>query len=68
MKWVSVVITIIAALCISLKLTDVLICYFIFLAGHFIMTILMFKIREWSLLTMNLVWVLIDLLGIFTWW
>lgn len=68
MKWISVLLTVVAALSISLKLTDVLICYFIFLAGHGIMVGVMLKNRDWSLLTMNLVWLSIDLLGIFTWW
>ena len=37
-KWLSVIITIIAALTISLRVTDIIISYYIFLVGHLIMT------------------------------
>ena len=67
LKWVSVVITIIAALTISLRFTDILISYIIFLFGHVIMFIVMFKDKDWSLFTMNVVWVIIDIIGIIMW-
>jgi hypothetical protein len=67
LKWVSVVITIIAALTISLRVTDILISYIIFLVGHVIMFIVMFKDKDWSLFTMNVVWVIIDIIGIIMW-
>lgn len=67
LKWVSVVITIIAALTISLRVTDILISYIIFLFGHVIMFIVMFKDKDWSLFTMNVVWVIIDIIGIIMW-
>jgi len=67
LKWVSVVITIIAALTISLRITDIVISYIIFLIGHAIMFVVMFKHKDWSLFTMNVVWVIIDVLGIIMW-
>ncbi len=68
LKWISVIITIIAALTISLRVTDILISYIIFLIGHVIMFIVMFKDKDWSLFTMNVVWVIIDIIGIVMWW
>ena len=67
LKWVSVIITIIAALSISLRVTDILISYIIFLIGHVIMFVVMFKDKDWSLFTMNVVWVIIDVIGIIMW-
>tara|TARA_R110001606_G_scaffold108965_8_gene234365 strand:- start:26160 stop:26384 length:225 start_codon:yes stop_codon:yes gene_type:complete len=66
-KWVSVLITILAALTISLRVTDILISYIIFLVGHLSMTLIMLKDKDWSLLSMNIIWVVIDIIGIITW-
>jgi len=66
-KWVSVVITILAALTISLRVTDILISYVIFLVGHLSMAIIMLKDRDWSLFSMNIIWIIIDITGIITW-
>lgn len=66
-KWFSVIVTIIAALSISLRVTDILISYIIFLVGHIVMFIIMFKDKDWSLFTMNLVWIIIDVIGIIMW-
>ena len=66
-KWFSVIVTIIAALTISLRVTDILVSYIIFLVGHIIMFIIMFKDKDWSLFTMNLVWIIIDIIGIIMW-
>lgn len=66
-KWVSVLLTILAALTISLKLCEMVTSYILFLVGHTIMSLIMLKQKEWSLLTMNMVWVMIDLLGIIKW-
>lgn len=66
-KWISVVITIIAALTISLRITDILISYVLFLTGHSIMVCIFIKNRDSSLLFMNLVWVAIDIIGIVRW-
>lgn len=67
LKWFSVIVTIIAALSISLRVTDIVISYIIFLVGHVIMFIVMFKDKDWSLFTMNVVWVIIDVVGIIMW-
>ena len=67
-KWLSVVITIIAALTISLRVIDVLFSYYIFLIGHLIMTYVLFKFKDWSLFFMNMVWVVIDIVGIIKWY
>jgi len=67
-KWFSVIVTIIAALSISLRVTDILISYIIFLVGHIVMFIIMFKDKDWSLFTMNLVWIIIDVIGIIMWY
>ena len=66
-KWVSVIITILAALTISLRVTDILISYIIFLIGHLSMTFIMLRDKDWSLLSMNIIWVVIDIIGIITW-
>lgn len=66
-KWLSVVITVIAALTISLRLTDVMISYFIFLIGHLIMFFIMVKNRDWSLSAMNFMWIVIDIIGLIKW-
>jgi hypothetical protein len=66
-KWISVVITIIAALFISLRITNIVISYYIFLVGHTIMTCILYKQKDWSLFFMNMVWVIIDVLGIVKW-
>ena len=63
----SVVITIMAALTISLRVIDVVFSYYIFLIGHLIMTYVLFKFKDWSLFFMNMVWVIIDVLGIIKW-
>lgn len=67
-KWLSVVITIIAALTISLRVIDVLFSYYIFLIGHLIMSYVLFKFKDWSLFFMNMVWVIIDIVGIIKWY
>jgi hypothetical protein len=67
-KWLSVVITIIAALTISLRVIDVVFSYYIFLIGHLIMTYVLFKFKDWSLFFMNMVWVIIDIVGIIKWY
>jgi len=66
-KWLSVIITIIAALTISLRVTDIIISYYIFLVGHLIMTYVLYKDKDWSLFFMNLVWVVIDVIGLIKW-
>lgn len=67
-KWLSVVITIMAALTISLRVIDVVFSYYIFLIGHLIMTYVLFKFKDWSLFFMNMVWVTIDIVGIIKWY
>ena len=67
-KWFSVVITIMAALTISLRVIDVVFSYYIFLIGHLIMTYVLFKFKDWSLFFMNMVWVIIDIVGIIKWY
>lgn len=66
-KWISVVITITAALTISLRITDIFVSYLLFLVGHSIMVVIFAKNRDSSLLFMNLVWVVIDVIGIIRW-
>ena len=66
-KWFSVAITIIAALTISLRVIDVVFSYYIFLMGHIIMSYVLFRDKDWSLFFMNMVWVIIDVLGIVKW-
>ena len=66
-KWVSVVITILAALTISLKITEILISYIMFLIGHLSMALIMLKDKDWSLFSMNIIWIVIDITGIITW-
>lgn len=67
LKWASVFITILAALTISLKLTEIITSYLIFLFGHILMFYIMLKTKDWSLFFMNLIWVLIDIIGIIKW-
>jgi len=67
LKWASVAITITAAVCISFKVLPVWMCYCIFLLGHLIMLYVMYRTRDWSLLFMNLVWVMIDIVGFINW-
>jgi hypothetical protein len=66
-KWLSVIITILAALTISLKLTSILTSYILFIIGHIAMFFVLLKDRDWSLVTMNLIWVIIDIIGIIKW-
>jgi len=66
-KWFSVVITIIAALSISLRITNIVVSYYIFLVGHIIMAYIFYKAKDWSLFFMNAVWVVIDIIGIIKW-
>jgi len=66
-KWFSVVITIIAALTISLRITEIVTSYYIFLLGHLTMSYILYRDRDWSLFFMNLVWVVIDVIGIIKW-
>lgn len=66
-KWFSVVITIIAALSISLRITNIVVSYYIFLVGHIIMAYILYKAKDWSLFFMNTVWVVIDIIGIIKW-
>ena len=66
-KWVSVIITIITALTISLKLTEIVESYYMFLVGHLTMTYILYRDRDWSLFFMNLIWVAIDTIGIIKW-
>jgi hypothetical protein len=66
-KWFSVIITIIAALTISLRITEIVVSYYIFLLGHLTMSYILYRDRDWSLFFMNLVWVVIDVIGIIKW-
>ena len=66
-KWFSVIITIIAALTISLRITEIVASYYIFLAGHLTMSYILYRDKDWSLFFMNLVWVVIDVIGIIKW-
>ena len=66
-KWFSVIITIIAALTISLRITEIVASYYIFLVGHLTMSYILYKDKDWSLFFMNLVWVVIDIIGIIKW-
>jgi len=63
LKWLSVVITVIAAIIISTKITSISISYTIFFIGHALMTFIMIKTKDWSLLTMNIIWLIIDVIG-----
>lgn len=66
-KWLSVIITICAALTISLKITDIVVSYVIFLVGHISMFFIMLKQKDWSLTFMNAIWITIDIIGIIKW-
>jgi hypothetical protein len=66
-KWFSVIITIIAALTISLRITEIVASYYIFLVGHLTMSYILYRDKDWSLFFMNLVWVVIDVIGIIKW-
>ena len=66
-KLFSVLLTIIAALTISLKLTEVFTSYILFLIGHSIMFYIMLRDKDWSLFFMNSVWVIIDVIGMIKW-
>lgn len=66
-KWFSVIITIIAALTISLRITEIVASYYIFLLGHLTMSYILYRDKDWSLFFMNLVWVVIDVIGIIKW-
>lgn len=67
LKWMSVIITILAALTISLRVTEILTSYIIFLIGHILMFFVMLKVKDWSLFFMNLIWIIIDIIGIIKW-
>jgi hypothetical protein len=66
-KWISVAITIIAALSISLRITNIVVSYYVFLVGHIIMAYILYKVKDWSLFFMNTVWIVIDIIGIIKW-
>ena len=66
-KWFSVIITIIAALTISLRITEIVASYYIFLVGHLTMSYILYRDKDWSLFFMNLVWVVIYVIGIIKW-
>lgn len=68
LKWLSVAITVIAAITVSFRLTDVTTSYIIFLIGHCLMVFIMVKTKDWSLLTMNIFWVLLDIIGFINWY
>jgi hypothetical protein len=63
LKWLSVVITVIAAITISTRITEITTSYVIFFIGHALMTFIMIKTKDWSLLTMNIIWLIIDIIG-----
>jgi hypothetical protein len=67
LKWLSVFITVIAAITISFRLTDITTSYIIFFIGHIIMVFIMLKTKDWSLLTMNIMWILLDIVGFINW-
>jgi hypothetical protein len=66
-KWLSVILTIIAALTISLRVTEIVTSYYLFLIGHITMSFILYRDKDWSLFFMNLVWVIIDIIGIIKW-
>lgn len=66
-KWFSVIVTIIAALTISLRVTEIITSYYIFLVGHITMAYVLYRDKDWSLFFMNLVWIGIDIIGIIKW-
>jgi hypothetical protein len=68
LKWLSVFITVIAAITISFRLTDITTSYIIFFIGHIIMVFIMLKSKDWSLLTMNIMWILLDIVGFINWY
>lgn len=63
LKWLSVIITVIAAITISTRITEITTSYVIFFIGHLLMTYIMIKTKDWSLLTMNIIWLIIDIIG-----
>jgi hypothetical protein len=67
LKWASAVISVIAAIVISFRLTPVWLAYGIFFIGHVSMCLLMLRQRDWSLFTMNLIWTIIDVAGFINW-
>jgi hypothetical protein len=64
LKWLNIIILIVAALTISLEITTMPISFLIFLIGHIMMVILMIQQKEWQLVIVNIIWSMIDILGI----
>jgi hypothetical protein len=68
-KWFSIGLMLLGAIPLSFNLTMVpfQLAFLSFFIGHAIMAYLMYKQREYSLVFINIVWCIIDVVGIIRW-
>jgi len=68
-KWASIILMIIAAVPLSFNLTFIpfSLAFFIFFLGHSSMAYLMYLQKEYSLVFVNIVWCIIDIVGMIRW-
>jgi len=66
-KWIAVSFMMMAAMNASLKLSTMAISFIMFLIGHIIMTTIFLINRDIPLFTMNMIWGIIDIIGIIQW-
>ena len=67
LKWISTVLFFAAGLMLALKLSFSAYGFFMFLGGHVILGTIFYSARDWPLVTQNVAFGTIDLIGIYRW-
>lgn len=67
MKWVSTISFLSAAVLLSSNIPESRYGFFIFLLGHIVGLVVFYRVREWSLIVQNGVFIAIDCWGIYRW-
>lgn len=67
LKWISTALFASAGLMLALKLPFSAYGFIMFLAGHVILGTIFYKIQDWPLVTQNVAFGIIDLVGIYRW-
>jgi len=67
LKWISTLLFLMAGLMLSLNLGISKIGFIFFLIGHVLLVSAFWRTRDWSMITQNGFFILIDLIGIYRW-
>lgn len=67
LKWTTTALFLAAGLTLSLKLSFSVVGFFLFLTGHIILIAVFLKAKDWPLVSQNLMFCTIDLIGIYRW-